>query len=364
MASSHFSSSTSSVVGDDDPRLSGPDEQQQPGGEPAALFFPSTLYQQHGPSSLSGLTVHPRSDDCGRSNHGEEAPARAPRKGGWKEKTVIAVFYCWASCLLTYLAFALLSPTSLYTQTVTACLPDGRFNIYADSYSPWAAGGTFQITMAYGAISFAQAKVVDVIWNVVSLHSHAIGEGWELRCTWDLPQMPALRRHMQVVGRLGQVLLTVLSYRTFAAYLTVSLIDAPLSLATFRTIFLEDDSWGASFGLLKDTASRWRARPGRKRFKEGLVMTFMVLSLLFVTAFPTLAGAMTGYTATYAAYVKDHAGNYARFTTFRPIVYNISDSRYSQFATIPVVPYYSTDGGETWARYSFVFEVPLLTDNS
>lgn len=68
-------------------------------------------------------------------------------------------------------------------------------------------------------------------------------------------------------------------------------------------------------------------------------MTFMVLSLLFVTVFPTLAGAMTGYTATYAAYVKDHAGNYARFTTFRPIVYNISDSRYSQFTTAPVVPY-------------------------
>lgn len=86
-----------------------------------------------------------------------------------RDNLVILVYYCWSSCLLTYIAFALLSPASLYFQTATACLPDGSFNIYSDSYSPWAAEGTFQITMAYGAVSFDQAKVIDVIWDVVSL---------------------------------------------------------------------------------------------------------------------------------------------------------------------------------------------------
>lgn len=93
-------------------------------------------------------------------------------------------------------------------------------------------------------------------------------------------------------------------------------------------------------------------------------MTFMALSLLFVMIFPTLAGAMTGYTATYAAYVKDYDGNYARFVTFHPIVYNISDNRSSEFTTTPVAPYYSTVGGKTRSRYSFIFSVLFLRENS
>lgn len=157
------SSSTSSITEEDETRLSGHEQT----GEPATLLFPteqSELLQHHGrlsslvttPSptpSLSGDTVHPRSDlERSNNNAGSELPEshgdNPSRLKNWKEKMVISVFYCWSSCLLTYLAFALLSPRSLYIQTTTACLPDGSFNIYSDSYSPWAAEGTFQITMA------------------------------------------------------------------------------------------------------------------------------------------------------------------------------------------------------------------------
>lgn len=113
----------------------------------------------------------------------------------------------------------------------------------------------------------------------------------------------------------------------------MSLIDAPLSLATFRAIFVKDGSWASFLGMLKDLTIRPWSKTGKRHVKEGLIMTFMALSVVFVMMFPTLAGAMTGYTATYAAYVKDHDGNYARFATFKPIVYNISDSHYSNFTS-------------------------------
>lgn len=124
--------------------------------------------------SLTGDTVHLRSDVEPSYNEAayEVSKTNDDTSSPWnsrKDYLIILVFYCWSSCLLTYLAFALLSPTVLYFQTTTACLPDGNFNIYSDSYSPWATEGTFQITMAYGAISFGQAKVIDVIWDVVSL---------------------------------------------------------------------------------------------------------------------------------------------------------------------------------------------------
>lgn len=147
-------------------------------------------------------------------------------------------------------------------------------------------------------------------------------------------------------------MLGTLSYRTFSAYLTVSLIDAPLRLATFRVTFLKDESCSSYLGLMKDLASQWSNRPDRERIKEGLVMLFMILSLIFVMVFPTLAGAMTGYTATYAAFIKDDDGNYARFATFHPVVYEIHDSQYRVYNITSIVPYYSKTGGESRLKHS------------
>lgn len=90
-------------------------------------------------------------------------------------------------------------------------------------------------------------------------------------------------------------------------------------------------------------------------------MAFMVFSFLFVMAFPTLAGAMTGYTATYAAFIEDDAGNYARFATFHPIVYYITDNRYRIYNTTPLVPYYSSIGGESRPRYRMIHDESVLT---
>jgi hypothetical protein len=36
------------------------------------------------------------------------------------------------------------------------------------SYNVWAVSGMFQISMGFGAMSFSDAKLLDVVWDVVS----------------------------------------------------------------------------------------------------------------------------------------------------------------------------------------------------
>lgn len=51
----------------------------------------------------------------------------------------------------------------------TACIPDGRFTLKPSEYNYWAAQGFFDITMGFGDLTFTQAKVIDVVWDVVRL---------------------------------------------------------------------------------------------------------------------------------------------------------------------------------------------------
>ena len=75
----------------------------------------------------------------------------------WFIGNAVAVVYCyyWANDLL-------------YDRT---CRPDGDFRLIRDpyeSYNAWSASTFFQITASSGELSFTQAKVIDVVWDVVS----------------------------------------------------------------------------------------------------------------------------------------------------------------------------------------------------
>jgi hypothetical protein len=50
----------------------------------------------------------------------------------------------------------------------TACPPDGSFRLDPETFSYWSKEGFFQITLGFGKLSFTAAKVVDVVWDVVS----------------------------------------------------------------------------------------------------------------------------------------------------------------------------------------------------
>jgi hypothetical protein len=51
------------------------------------------------------------------------------------------------------------------------CAPDGSFSL--EPTNPWSPDWTFQIVLAFGSLSFTQAKVVDIVWDVVSLAEKA-----------------------------------------------------------------------------------------------------------------------------------------------------------------------------------------------
>jgi hypothetical protein len=48
------------------------------------------------------------------------------------------------------------------------CQPGGKFSPYSSAYSPWVSGDIFEITLGFGAMSFTQAKVIDIGWDLVS----------------------------------------------------------------------------------------------------------------------------------------------------------------------------------------------------
>lgn len=50
----------------------------------------------------------------------------------------------------------------------SACLPDDAFNLWPSTYQYWGNSGFFQITLGGGALTFTQAKAIDVVWDIVS----------------------------------------------------------------------------------------------------------------------------------------------------------------------------------------------------
>jgi hypothetical protein len=81
----------------------------------------------------------------------------------------------WVMCIFVFsglLSLLLLVATyndgaSWIWDTSLVCHPDGTFSLHSKGYNYWAASGFFQITLPYGNLTFTQAKVIDVVWDVV-----------------------------------------------------------------------------------------------------------------------------------------------------------------------------------------------------
>jgi len=54
-------------------------------------------------------------------------------------------------------------------QRYPGCLPNDDFNARSNEFNIFAWSSLFQITHGFGALTFTQAKMIDVIWDVVSL---------------------------------------------------------------------------------------------------------------------------------------------------------------------------------------------------
>ncbi|KZL67867.1 hypothetical protein CI238_12980 [Colletotrichum incanum] len=192
----------------------------------------------------------------------------------------------WIAALIFLLYY--LGATSLRGES-DACQPDGSFDVFKSDYTLWSASGFFQITFAWGRFSFADAKAIDVAWDVV-------------------------------FGRGGQALLAWISWRAFADYTTISMQVSPVTYDTFQAIFLQDQPGiYSTFYLIRDFAHS-------HGLQSRVMMVIMVFVAIFILLFPTLGSAMTGYSANNDAYVRGYEGMLIPFEEFDVAGYVIHDA--------------------------------------
>ncbi|KAF2121945.1 hypothetical protein BDV96DRAFT_562683 [Lophiotrema nucula] len=169
-----------------------------------------------------------------------------------------------------------------------ACQPDDSFQLKPQTFSFWGSSGFFQVTLATGDLTFTQAKVIDVIWDVVA-------------------------------GRGGQALLALISWRIFSQYVAICMETSPVTFKTFRTMFLQE---GPSVYSLYTTIRDFCVR---LRLRSKTAMVFIITTMIFILAFPTMTSAMTAYSGNVQAFIPDDANNLVQFKGFERVLYIIHD---------------------------------------
>ncbi|KAH7142700.1 hypothetical protein B0J13DRAFT_503038 [Dactylonectria estremocensis] len=217
-----------------------------------------------------------------------------PRREAWADLRAAkwgrgALWFLLLLWTLTLVCVVITIPiiSSLAVVDVSACRPDGSFSPYT-GYSFWDFSGFFQITLPFGSLTFTQAKVIDIVWDLA-------------------------------VGRAGQSILAYYSWNAFSSYVRSSMATGPVTFDTFFTVYLEDEA------SLRSTAKMMRDFSTRRGLRSKLAMTFFIIAMIYVLAWPTLAGAMTGYTSANGAFVIDNQQNLISFSSFTPVAYVIHD---------------------------------------
>ncbi|KAH7351445.1 hypothetical protein BKA66DRAFT_278434 [Pyrenochaeta sp. MPI-SDFR-AT-0127] len=190
--------------------------------------------------------------------------------------------------LLGLIASAIYIGTAFLTDTSTACQPDGSFRLSPETYSMWSSSGFFQITLGGGHLTFAEAKVVDIVWDIG-------------------------------IGRGGQFILAFISWRVFVKYVTMCMEIEPVTYQLFRTIFIETEP------SLPSTYRTIKSFIFQRRLRSRTAMTFMVVTMVFILAFPTLISAMSGYDANVGSHMRDRDDNLIPFQNFSRILYVVHD---------------------------------------
>jgi hypothetical protein len=93
----------------------------------------------------------------------------------------------------------------------------------------------------------------------------------------------------------------------------------PVTYQLFRTIFIENDaSILSTYRTIKSFISE-------RRLRSNIAMIFMVATMIFILAFPTLISAMSGYDFNTESRVEDRDGNFIPFSNFSRVLYVIHD---------------------------------------
>lgn len=214
--------------------------------------------------------------------------------------------FIWFSALISFFVVLVLVNIDIFRAAFVDCRPDGTFSTSQNNWSWWTPSGFFQITLSQGTLSFTQAKVIDIVWDVVSIPP-------------KLSLSMSNRAAFQVAGRLGQALFAFVAWRIFGDYVTTSMDEVPVTYATFWLIFLfREPSYKSIYCLTRDFRLH-------RVLKSRVALVFIIFTMLFVLAFPTILSAMTGYQAAVQALVATYDGSLARRTSFREILYLVND---------------------------------------
>jgi hypothetical protein len=90
---------------------------------------------------------------------------------GWQRLFVWCAIILWTGGLTTaFIALTVLVsfPGLTSSRDWGVCNPDESFRTTAGKFNYWASSGFFQITFGFGKWSFTKAKVIDVVWDIVS----------------------------------------------------------------------------------------------------------------------------------------------------------------------------------------------------
>jgi hypothetical protein len=186
-----------------------------------------------------------------------------------------------AICLVTTLPITVAIYLGKPYRSGISCLPDGSFSESAagnSSSKEWSRHSFFTLSIAFGDFSFPIAKLIDLSWDLL-------------------------------VGRGGQVILAVISFNVSKRSLLYLMERSSASYRTFAAISLQGPSLDCVAVLAKDL-------PFHKGARTKLHTAGMIVSILYVLAFPTLQSAATSYTTLFVPYIPTSNGQLLEYTDF------------------------------------------------
>lgn len=176
-----------------------------------------------------------------------------------------SVFFGWTLFTACFAAYIGRAP---HLYSLGGCTPAGDFlPPYYEDYNKFDIKNIFQITLGFGRMSFPTAKLIDVFWDVM-------------------------------VGRGGQGVLIAIAYRVFTNALTRLMEDSAVSYRTFTSLTFETATVATIFGLARDFSTNATSR-------AKLSIFWIILSSIWIAAFPTYTSAMTGYASNVGEYITD-----------------------------------------------------------
>lgn len=169
------------------------------------------------------------------------------------------------------------------------------------------------VDVAFGTLSFATAKFIDLIWDIV-------------------------------ISRGGQALLAWITYHVHCAALLLIMESSLVSYDLYTTVTLSQANIAALAPLT-------RAAFGKLGFRRKLLLFWLALSIIWIAFWPTITNAVTGYVATSTTLVLLHDSSYVQYSELA------TDSNLAyQYNYTMTVESYSNDS----TYPDFTYNSPLL----